>query len=184
MTLRTKLGATALLPPLVGLMLSCALWLTSQQTAQLANTEHLTARRPQTVVTPQGWTPRLTLILSGSILGMTALVSWRIGSRIVKSLHDLRESANNIAAADLDHRVAIPTHDEMGQLAQAFNRMTERLHTSYTALQEEIAERRRAEKTWQQREAQLRFIIDNVPVIIAYCDREDRYQFVNNTFAR
>ena len=37
-------------------------------------------------------------------------------------------------------------HDEVGQLSKAFNKMSERLRTSYDSLQSEIRERKRAEE--------------------------------------
>jgi PAS domain S-box-containing protein len=60
--------------------------------------------------------------------------------------------------------------------------MTEWLQQSHITLQTEIVERQRAEKARQQRDAELRLVLDNVPVMIAYCDRYQHYQFANRTF--
>ena len=60
--------------------------------------------------------------------------------------------------------------------------MTEWFQQSHITLQTEIVERQRAEEVHRQREAELHLVIDNVPVIIAYCGRHQRYQFANRTF--
>jgi PAS domain S-box-containing protein len=43
-------------------------------------------------------------------------------------------------------------------------------------------ERARAEEALRRREDDLRLITDNVPALIGYCDREQRYRFVNAAF--
>ncbi|MFB3105295.1 MAG: PAS domain-containing protein, partial [Pseudomonadales bacterium] len=48
----------------------------------------------------------------------------------------------------------------------------------------DITERKRWEEALQESEAQLTLIMDNVPVLIAYVDKELRYRFVNRTFER
>jgi PAS domain S-box-containing protein len=51
------------------------------------------------------------------------------------------------------------------------------LHTVY-----DITTRKQAEMALQASAAQLRLVMDHVPVIIAYVDRELRYRFANNMF--
>ena len=48
----------------------------------------------------------------------------------------------------------------------------------------DITERKRWEEALQESEAQLTLIMDNVPILIAYVDKELRYRFVNRTFER
>jgi PAS domain S-box-containing protein len=47
----------------------------------------------------------------------------------------------------------------------------------------DITARKRAEDQLRAREEQLRFITDNVPVLIIHCDAQTRYQFVNAAYA-
>ena len=45
----------------------------------------------------------------------------------------------------------------------------------------DITERKRVEQALRSREEQLRLIVDNIPVLIAYVDPEHRYLFANQT---
>ena len=47
----------------------------------------------------------------------------------------------------------------------------------------DVTPRLAAEESARQRERQLRFITDNAPVLIAYCDLDHRFKFVNRPYA-
>jgi signal transduction histidine kinase len=67
---------------------------------------------------------RVSLYLSGGLflfgLFAAALVTWRLTGPIAR----LTRSVNQIRMGNLDQRVDITTHDELGQLGDAFNRMS------------------------------------------------------------
>ena len=68
---------------------------------------------------------------------------------VVKPVLKLHESAEIIGAGNLDHKVGIATSDEIGQLSQAFDRMTANLQqvtVSRDELVREIEVRQRAEE--------------------------------------
>src|SRR5262245_17754942 len=48
-------------------------------------------------------------------------------------------------------------------------------------LRREVRERQRAEMQARRGVEQLRFVTDHVPVLIVYCDTEERYRFVNSS---
>ncbi|HEX2965419.1 MAG TPA: HAMP domain-containing protein [Syntrophorhabdaceae bacterium] len=65
------------------------------------------------------------------------------------SLANLRKGTEVIGSGDLEHRLAMPAKDELGDLAQSFDAMTEKLQTvtvSKERLEQEVRERRRAEE--------------------------------------
>ncbi len=81
------------------------------------------------------------LLLVGLILAIA--VSLVLTRRMVKPIQKLQESATRIGAGALDQHIDIVTHDELGSLAEEFNRMTARLRESYAGLEQKVQERTR-----------------------------------------
>jgi len=71
--------------------------------------------------------------LGGSVL--VVVVSTFFTRRLTRPIRALTDSAARIAAGDLAAQVEIERSDELGLLAQAFNRMSEDLRISYQTLQ-------------------------------------------------
>jgi len=67
---------------------------------------------------------------------------------------------------------AVPFHDAHGNFA------------GYRGVVEDITERRRSERERRESEQRLRLIADNLPALVAYVDREERYRFSNAMFER
>ena len=61
------------------------------------------------------------IVAAGIVLG-----AWE-GLRITRPIQALSTQAGRIAGGDFDHRVSVRSRDEIGQLAQSFNFMAERL---------------------------------------------------------
>lgn len=77
-------------------------------------------------------------VLAGVTLGGIVLVlitSAFFTRRLTRPIRALTDSAARIAAGDLSVQVDIQRNDELGVLAQAFNRMSEDLRISYQTLQ-------------------------------------------------
>ncbi len=69
--------------------------------------------------------------------------------RALGSIAKLQEGTKIIGSGNLDYSIAAKTSDEIGELSQAFNQMTTNLKTvtaSKTELEQEIIERKRAER--------------------------------------
>ena len=99
----------------------------------------------------------LTLLLSGVVgLVLVYLISYIISRRITRPIATLREGVSHIAAGNLDHRVVIRSHNEIGQLAEGFNRMARDLKLS---LEERMAAERAA--TWRDVARQVAHEIKN-----------------------
>jgi diguanylate cyclase (GGDEF)-like protein/PAS domain S-box-containing protein len=67
---------------------------------------------------------------------------------------------------------AVPFYDAHGAFA------------GYRGVVEDITEQRRAEQRRHESEERLRLVADNLPALVAYVDREERYRFCNAMFAR
>jgi adenylate cyclase len=70
------------------------------------------------------------------ILGMIAAyyLAWHLSQPILR----LRQSASQIAAGDLNHRVTIQSQDELGALGHSFNEMSDSLQASFGQLQKTL----------------------------------------------
>ncbi|MEW5746086.1 MAG: ATP-binding protein [Nitrospirota bacterium] len=86
------------------------------------------------------------LVFLGVLSVVLCTILWKLVSTPV---HMLAEGMRKVAAGDLDHKVIINTKDEMGELAQSFNAMTEDLSRAKGELLDwgRMLERRVAEKT-------------------------------------
>ncbi len=101
----------------------------------------------------------------GALLGTSALIAafaiaWMFSGRIVRPLRQLEKDASALAAGALSHRSAVRTRDEVGNLADTFNRMAMSL------------ERRQHEV--QQSNDTLSAVIDASPVAIVCSDLNRR----------
>jgi diguanylate cyclase (GGDEF)-like protein len=63
----------------------------------------------------------------------------RTSSRVLRPLGVLRDSANRLAAGDLDHRVTVDHRDEIGELAASFNAMADSIAANQRALAREAS---------------------------------------------
>jgi signal transduction histidine kinase len=70
------------------------------------------------------WTG-VVVAASGIVIGV--LLGWWTTERITRPVERLAAGARAVAAGDLSARVEVLSHDEIGELARAFNRMTEQL---------------------------------------------------------
>jgi signal transduction histidine kinase len=84
-------------------------------------------------------------ILIVSATATASLLAKSIGG----SIRRLKQGTQRIASGDLSYRLRIQTKDELGDLAQSFDHMTEQLQVATVArdlLQQEVVERKRAEE--------------------------------------
>ncbi len=83
--------------------------------------------------------------ITAAVIVIALLVSGGLGflmvRRIVKPIEEIAETARAINAGDLSRRVIVKSRDELGVLADAFNRMTLQLETLICDLEKRVAER-------------------------------------------
>ncbi len=79
-----------------------------------------------------------TILLAGGLLGAGG--SYILAGKAIEPVRQMAREANAISADNLGQRLSSPnTHDELGQLAEAFNKTLERLHSSFEQMREFIA---------------------------------------------
>jgi two-component system NtrC family sensor kinase len=81
-----------------------------------------------------------TLTIVGLSLGFIVVAALLVGllvQRVIyQPLGDLREGAERLAGGDLEREIPVRSDDELGQLAEAFNSMTQALRKSRVELEE------------------------------------------------
>jgi signal transduction histidine kinase len=87
--------------------------------------------RVEAILADQNRILLLTLLLS---LGGGFLGSWLIARSLARPLGELAGAMAVVGAGDLDHPVRVTSRDEVGELAGAFGRMTNKLRESRTDL--------------------------------------------------
>jgi diguanylate cyclase (GGDEF)-like protein/PAS domain S-box-containing protein len=113
--------------------------------------------------------PRLglgALFILGTLATAFA-IAWMLSGRIVRPLRQLGKDASKLAAGELSHRSAVHTRDEVGVLAENFNRMAEALERREDEARAAADELRKAKDT-------LAAVIDASPVAIVCSDADRR----------
>lgn len=78
------------------------------------------------------------LLLTTGIFGIVFYFQLR---HFLAPIDDLVAGTKTIAAGSLEHRLKIGSPDELGELASAFNSMTEKLQASYSHLEEKVKQK-------------------------------------------
>ncbi len=84
----------------------------------------------------RGWVAlrNLFLVLVGGMALVVALIAYRLGRSIALPLQRLIAAADRIADGDLDVRLSVMRHDELGRLTQVFNQMADKLRSSHAEI--------------------------------------------------
>jgi len=84
------------------------------------------------------WRTALLLVV---FLLAAAATSVLLARNLVRPIESIQVAAAKIGAGALDQRIDIASQDELGALADEFNRMAARLQASYVGLEQEVHER-------------------------------------------
>ncbi|EDL64825.1 ATP-binding protein [Bacillus sp. SG-1] len=82
-------------------------------------------------------TTRLILLAAGIAIILTTIFAFFLSTRITAPLRKMREAAFEVARGRFETKVPILTHDEIGELATAFNQMGNQLNYNMHALSQE-----------------------------------------------
>ncbi len=87
----------------------------------------LVASSRRELVEMEAFLLRLGIVVAAAGILLGIALSWWATARITRPVKKLAESARKVAAGNWGATVEVSTEDEIGQLAQAFNRMTHEL---------------------------------------------------------
>ncbi|HLC27435.1 MAG TPA: ATP-binding protein [bacterium] len=103
---------------------------------------------------------RTAVLAAGAVLLISLLVWLLVRHFVGRPVQELVMGTQRIAEGDLDHMIPVDRSDEMGSLAEAFNRMTrslKRAHEDLQSLMEKLEEKVR-ERTRALEEAQAQLV--------------------------
>lgn len=76
-----------------------------------------------------------SLLLLALSLGATMLITgYMLGRSVVRPIEHITHAMTRISSGDFDHSVPVQARDELGRMAESFNRMTSELKSSYGTL--------------------------------------------------
>ncbi len=160
-------------------------WIGDQQVALLAEMSQIEAFAPARRL---AWTIFLIGLIS---IGLLAIGIYLLARQIARPILTITDTAIQVAAGDLSPVAPVLTEDEVGVLARAFNQMTRELRVLYeglekkvaertaeltqanTRLQQEIAERARAEETLRRQNEYLAALHATTLGLISRLDLKD-----------
>ncbi|MBT3793115.1 MAG: response regulator [Rhodospirillales bacterium] len=102
------------------------------------------------------------LLVFGAIIAVISLILMR---RVVSPLRTLVNGIEYFGGGELDHRLKILRHDEIGDVATAFNSMADRLQESLVSRDEmakEVIERKRAQQQMAEKSTLLESTINSM----------------------
>ncbi|MBI3271026.1 MAG: response regulator [Planctomycetes bacterium] len=82
-------------------------------------------------------------LLSIAIVLVAVWLSFVVGGKLVEPIRRLRDGVGRVTRKDLSGRVDVRTHDEVQDLAEDFNKMSDSLRESYATLERKVDERTR-----------------------------------------
>ncbi|UTW05019.1 cache domain-containing protein [Amphritea atlantica] len=120
----------------------------------------------------------LTIALISTLLAICLAVFFI--SRITHPIKQLADTAERVRDGDLSAKSGIIRDDEIGLLAQTFDRMVTRLKSNIQTLDSKVKSRTLELAQLEERQ---RLILDALPAQIAYLDADLNYLFVNQGYA-
>jgi signal transduction histidine kinase len=84
-----------------------------------------------------------TALLLVAFLLLAIATSVLLARRLVRPIESIQSAAAKIGSGSLNQRIEVPSNDELGALAEEFNRMAARLQESYSGLEHKVEARTR-----------------------------------------
>lgn len=80
---------------------------------------------------------RSLIVIGIGMIGVVLLTGYALGRTVVRPIERVTRAMGRVSEGDLDHQVSHNTRDELGDMAQSFNRMTSELKNTYQTLDRE-----------------------------------------------
>jgi PAS domain S-box-containing protein len=127
-----------------------------------------------------------SILLTGfAVIVILLLVSYLFGKKIAQPLSMINKATQKIGKGNFEYRIDISQNDEFGNLGRSFNQIADKLQhttTSIELFENELAERKQAEKAIAEKERFLSSLLHAIPIPVFFKDREGIYQGFNNAY--
>jgi NtrC-family two-component system sensor histidine kinase KinB len=87
---------------------------------------------------------RVMLLAMVTVLPLALFFGWRLGTTVLRPIRRLTESARELGEGNLDQVLPVPSRDELGELADAFNKMAGKLRLYRQTTADELVHARQA----------------------------------------
>jgi len=105
----------------------------------------------------------ILMALTGLVLFVSTWLALYLSKFVTRPVAALAEATQEISKGNLDHRVAVPATDELGDLVASFNRMAEELQTSRRQVEASNLELSAANAELEQRRRHIETILESIP---------------------
>lgn len=116
----------------------------------------------------QWWTNETALITFIISLCVAVVLAVRVFRRIARGLNTLKQGAQSIHNGDTGNRIELRSKDELGEIAESFNNLSDALHTTRnqrTDLEHELAQR--SVELENQRQVSKSLLLNILPATVA-----------------
>lgn len=124
------------------------------------------------------------MIIAGFVLLLATGLSVVISSVVTRPVHSLIKAAKQIRDGDLGQQVTVTTKDEIGDLVQSFNQMSDELLRQHKVLDDRNRRIQMAQEQASWERDKLRAIIDSMVEGVIFVDNEDKISFCNESAGR
>jgi class 3 adenylate cyclase/HAMP domain-containing protein len=116
----------------------------------------------------QWWTDRTALITFILSLCAAMAIAVHLYRRVARGLNALKRGVESVCNGDIEHRIALQSKDELGEIANSFNNLADALHTTQnqrTGLEQELAQR--CVEVKKQRQVSESLLLNILPATVA-----------------
>ncbi len=121
------------------------------------------------------WLRNVSLTLAASLVVILLMTGLLLRVLIRRPLNILQEGIDRVARGEEGHGFLDVKHSELSDIAVRFRDMAETVRDRERSLQQEIAERHRAEEKIRASEAKSRALLDAIPDLMFRFDREGTF---------